>query len=390
MQRKRIVVTGFMASIPISGVIWQHLHYIVGLQRLGHEVYYIEDSSRLPYDPVSGEITNDFSYAAATLTRLAREFDFRDRWGFCARYLPDLPTAGLGHATIRELLRRADAVLNVCGTQEIHEDIEDCTNLIYIESDPGVEQIRVDRGDATPREYLSRHRALFTFGENIGTPEFPVPLHGFDWKPTRQPVVSDFWETGAPPEDGAVFTSIANWNTDNQKDIEWGGEKYLWSKSLEFLKFAEAPQRAGEPFELATDIKQPETRELLRAHGWRITDPKGMSLDHRAYVSYIQASRGEFTVAKDQYVRLRTGWFSDRSACYLAAGRPVITQETGFTRHLGQNRGLFAFSTLDEIPEHVREIRADYALHSRAAAEIATEFFEASKVVASILERAGV
>lgn len=390
MTRKRIVVMGFMASIPIAGVIWQHLHYLVGLQGLGHDVFYIEDSSRLPYDPLRFEVTNDYTYAAATLDRLGREFGFEGRWGFCARYLPDHPTVGLPRPRIRELLATADAVFNVCGTQEIHEDLTDCANLIYLESDPGVEQIRVDHRDPGPLDYLSRHRALFTFGENIGTELFPVPLHGLRWLPTRQPVVTDFWKTGSAPPAHACFTSVANWNTSGQKDIVWRGEKYLWSKSLEFLRFAAAPQRAGETFELATDIKEADTRDLLLAHGWRFADPVPLSLDPRAYVEYIQSSLGEFTVAKDQYVRLQTGWFSDRSACYLAAGRPVITQETGFTRHYGGSRGLFAFRTLEEIAEHVRAIRADYAAHSRAAYEIAAEYFEAGKVLRELLARAGV
>ena len=208
--------------------------------------------------------------------------------------------------------------------------------------------------------------------------------------PTRQPVVTDLWKTDAPPPPAAVFTSIANWNTSDRKDIVWRGEKYLWSKTLEFLKFLDAPHHAGETFELATLIKEPETRALLTSHGWRIGDSFSISVDFDAYIAYVRGSYGEFTVAKDQYVRLHTGWFSDRSACYLAAGRPVITQETGFTRLYGGGRGLLAFTTLEEIVEAVRAINADYPAHSRAAYEVAVEYFEAEKVVGSLLERAGV
>jgi hypothetical protein len=390
MSRKRIVVMGFMASIPIAGVVWQHIHYIVGLLRLGHDVYYIEDSKRLPYQPVTFDTSIDYSYAANTLDTLARRFGFHEKWGFCARFIEGFPTAGLSFERMRELIRTADAVFNVCGTQEIHEDFFDCQNLIYLESDPGVEQIKIDNGDPDPVAYLGQHRALFTFGESIGTDVFPVPLHGYRWMPTRQPVVTDFWKTDAPPPDGAVFTSIANWNTSNRKDIVWRGEKYLWSKTLEFLKFIDAPRYAGETLELATLIKEQETRDLLASHGWRIGDSFSISVDFDAYIAYVRGSYGEFTVAKDQYVRLHTGWFSDRSACYLAAGRPVITQETGFTSHYGGTRGLFSFTTLEEIAEHTRAIRADYALHSKAAAEIAVEYFEATTVLASVLERAGV
>jgi hypothetical protein len=390
MDKKRIVVMGFAAGCPIAGVVWQHIHYIVGLMRLGHDVYYIEDSARLPYNPVTYEVTDDYSYAAGILDKLAKEYGFEGRWSYCARYLPDSPCAGLPLSRVRELYREADAILNVCGSQEFNEDLLQSDRILYVESDPGVEQIKVDKGETTTVDYLRKHRALFTFGEDIGTEHFPVPLHGFQWLPTRQPVVTDLWHTDVPPPAGAVFTSVANWNTSGKKDIEWRGEKYLWSKSLEFLKFIEAPRIAGEDFELATSINDASLRERFAANGWRFTSPDQMSIDYDEYREYLRESKGEFTVAKDQYVRLSTGWFSDRTACYLASGRPAITQETGFTRHYGQQKGLFAFGAIEEIGEAVREINADYPAHCRAAYEIAKEYFEAEKVLAELLEKAGV
>jgi len=145
MKRKRIVVMGFMGSMPIAGVIWQHVHYIVGLGRLGHDVYYIEDSARLPYNPETFEINNQFDYASKVLARLAREFRFKNRWAFCARYLRGRPTAGLSLKKVRQLYHEADAILNICGAQELNEDLLACRRLVYIESDPGVEQIKIDR-----------------------------------------------------------------------------------------------------------------------------------------------------------------------------------------------------------------------------------------------------
>ena len=390
MKRKKIVVMGFMGSMPIAGVIWQHIHYIVGLQRLGHDVYYIEDSARLPYNPQTFEINNEFDYAAQVLAQLANEFGFERRWGFCARYLPGNPTAGLRLTRIRQLYREADAILNVCGTQEFNEDLLKSDRVLYLESDPGVEQIKVDKRTRSTISYLGKHHALFTFGENIGTDRFPVPLHKLKWLPTRQPVVTDLWKTNRAPAAAAVFTSVANWSTSGLKDIEWRGQKYLWSKSREFLRFVAAPKNSGEPFELATDIKDEKTRGKFLRHGWRFTSPHEMSVDYWAYRDYLRRSKGEFTVAKDQYVRLHTGWFSDRSACYLAAGRPVITQETGFTDHYGNEGGLFAFHSLGEIAEAVREINADYRRHSRAAYRIAREVFEAEKVLRDLLNQSGI
>ena len=381
---------GFMGSMPIAGVIWQHVHYIVGLQRLGHDVYYIEDSARLPYNPQTFEVNNDFDYAATILSRLAKEFGFEPRWGFCARYLPGNPTAGFSLKRIRELYHSCDAVLNICGTQELNDDLLESARLIYIESDPGVEQIKVDKRSLSARAYLERHQALFSFGENVGTAKFTVPLHGLKWMPTRQPVVTDLWETDRSPPATAVFTSVANWSTSGLKDITWRGEKYLWSKSREFIRFVTAPKKVGEVFELATDIKNEKERAKFLRNGWRFQSPLQLSVDYHLYRNYIQRSKGEFTVAKDQYVRLHTGWFSDRSACYLAAGRPVVIQDTDFPEAFDSAEGLFRFKTSREIVDAVRAINADYAKHSRVARRIAREFFEAEKVLKSLLERAGI
>ena len=390
MKSKRIVVMGFMGSMPIAGVIWQHIHYVVGLQRLGHDVYYIEDSARLPYNPETFEVTNEFDYAARLLSRLSREFGFKNRWAFCARYLPANPTAGLPFKKIQQLYRDADAILNVCGTQEFNDDLLVSDRILYIESDPGVEQIKIDKEVKSTIEYLRRHRALFTFGENVGTKSFPVPTHGFKWLRTRQPVVTDFWRTKHSPSRAAVFTTVANWSTSGLKDISWRKRKYLWSKSREFLRFISAPKKAGETFEMATNIEHAATRRKFERNGWRLCCPLQMSVDYWLYRDYIQRSKGEFTVAKDQYVRLNSGCFSDRSACYLAAGRPVITQETGFTKLYGGKVGLLSFQSRDEVTNAVIAINREYAKHSRAARAIAREFFEAEKVVKSILDRAGI
>jgi hypothetical protein len=174
------------------------------------------------------------------------------------------------------------------------------------------------------------------------------------------------------------------------KDITWRGEKYLWSKSREFLRFISAPKKAGETFELATNIENPNIRLRFERNGWRFTSPLQMSVDYWRYRDYVQRSKGEFTVAKDQYVRLNTGWFSDRSACYLAAGRPVITQETGFTKIYGGKAGLLSFRSLSGIADAVKTINSDYAKHSKAAYDLAREFFESEKVLESILTHAGI
>lgn len=390
MQKKKIIVMGFMAGCPIAGVVWQHVHYIVGLQRLGHEVYYIEDSARLPYDPVAYEVNESYRYAAKILKQLATEFGFEGRWAYCARYLKTPECAGLSLSRIRELYLEADAILNVCGAQEMNEDLLKSDRIIYVESDPGVEQMKVDNAGGEVPDYLKQHHSLFTFGELVGAPDFPVPTHGVRWLPTRQPVVTDFWYTEGAPRPDAKFTSVANWNTSGRKDVIWRGSTYLWSKSLEFLKFVEAPTRSGESFELATVINDAHALSRFESNHWTFTDPNPISIDMHQYCDYLRGSKGEFTVAKDQYVRLNTGWFSDRTACYLACGRPAITQQTQFTKLYGGQKGLLAFETLDDIAEAVKSINLDYQAHCKAAHEIAVEVFEATKVLASLLERAGI
>ena len=389
MKRKKLVVMGFMAGCPVAGVIWQHIHYIVGLQRLGHDVYYIEDSARYPYDPEELAFTEHFRYPARLLDQLARKFGFEGRWAFCARYQSDLPTAGLSIKQIRRLYREADGILNVCGAQEMNDDLRVSDRILYVESDPAVEQIKVDQRNATTIEYLRQHRKLFTFGENVGRDDFPVPKHGLEWLPTRQPVVLDFCKGARAPAADARFTSVANLNTSG-KDVTWRGETYLWSKAREFLRFIAAPRKAGERFELASGIKDAATQSRFARNNWQLRDPTDLTDNFKLYRHYLRRSKAEFTVAKDQYVRLRTGWFSDRSACYLAAGRPVIMQDTGFSDHYGGDGGLFAFSSLAEIVEAVKMINADYAKHSRAARAIAREVFDAEKVLRSLLDRAGI
>jgi hypothetical protein len=392
MKQKKIIVLGFMGGCPIAGVIWQHIHFIVGLQRLGHDVYYVEDTGTYPYNPVRPDIS-DHSYSTLTLSKLANEHGFEGRWAYCARYRAPFAVDGMEWRTLLKLYKEADCALNICGSHAINEEIASVRHLIYVESDPGVQQIKIDKGDRVTIDYMRAHRQLFTFGENIGTREFLIPLHDFSWMGTRQPIVTDFWcaaEEARSPNPEAALTSICNWYTSGKNDITWRGINYLWSKSLEFVRFSEAPKRTREVFELASDIPPGSDRELLLANNWKLISPHELSVDWNGYRNYICNSKGEFTCAKDQYVRLNTGWFSDRSACYLAAGRPVVTQETGFSRHYGGKDGLLSFSTMEEIVDAVNSIRSDYRKHSRAALEIAREFFEAKKVLKSLLERSGV
>ena len=238
------------------------------------------------------------------------------------------------------------------------------------------------RTTITRSTQLNAHTHFFSFGENIGHIECLVPSTGHTWLPTRQPVDLSIWTTNEPTVD--AYRTITTWSNKG-KDIEWNGERWYWTKDREFEKFLDLPRRVDPDLVLATGVDQ-ETRTLLEAFGWTVERSRFNAGESEQYVRYIAQSRGEFTIARDQYWRPRTGWFSDRSACYLASGRPVVTQETGFSRFIPTGEGLFAFSTIDEAAAAIETIELDYDRHRNAAREIAAEYFDARKVLTRLLD----
>jgi hypothetical protein len=381
----KIIVFGILFYYPLAGVNYQFLHYLLGLRRLGYDPYYVEDSGRWVYDPTINDLTPDASRNIAAVLPMLVEHGFADRWAFRGDY-PDGQCYGMTEQQIFELYREADAFLNVTGAQEIREEHLRCKRRIYVESDPFVAQVQVAQGNKSVIAALSAHDTLFSFGENLGNPDCAVPMDPrFRWLPTRQPVAVDLWESEAPC--GDAYNTITTWSNRN-KDIEYNGEKYYWTKDREFKKYLDLPLRRDVPFELAVGVND-EVDRLLREKGWRRTDSMHVSRNPACYRKYIQQSRGEFTVARDQYTRPKTGWFSDRSVCYLAAGRPVITEETGFSKFLPSGEGLFGFSSMDDILRAIDTIESDYEGNCRAAREIAHEHLAAEKVVGDLISRAG-
>jgi hypothetical protein len=260
--------------------------------------------------------------------------------------------------------------------------------LVYLETDPVRLQIELHENQQAAIDLLEPHCALFTFGENYGNADCKLPVsERFRFIPTRQPVVLEYWQGGEG--DNNLFTTIGNWKQ-RWREVSFGGETYHWSKHYEYLKFITLPQCTSQPFELALSCLDDKDRKMLQEQGWQIRDSLAFEMDVDAYRQYITGSRGEFTVAKDQNVRLRSGWFSDRSATYLAAGRPVITQETGFNNILPTGEGLFGFLTMEEILHAVEAINSDYARHSQAAAAIAREYLSDDVVLARLLADVGV
>jgi len=386
--RCRVVVAGYFVRFPIGGYVWQVLHYLLGFARLGCEVSFYEDSAYYPlaYDPSSGASGEDYSFGVRRLGEVLEDFGFAGRWIFWDARRNEFH-GGSGEET-RRLFAEADVLVNVAGVNRLGEWRLPPAR-IYVDIDPAFTQIRLEQGDDELRGLLAEHNLFFTLGENVGTARSPLPSGGIEWRPSRPPVICDLWQSAAPPIAHAPFTTIGKWDA-RGRDVEFRGVRYHWRKSLEWRKFLDLPARTGERFELAMDVERvPEDRWLLTARGWEVRPPLSISMDPSLYRRYIQASKGEFSAAKDMNVRLRSGWFSDRSVCYLAAGRPVVMQDTGFGDVVPTGRGLFAVRGLEDAVEALSEIAADYAAHAGAARAIACESFEATRVLRPMLEAAG-
>jgi hypothetical protein len=382
----KIIVFGIIFWYPLAGVTYQFLHYLIGLRRLGYDPYYVEDSGRWIYNPETFLFSPDASANIRAVAPILEAHGFAGRWAFRGNYEGG-QCYGMTEAELLQLYREADAFLNVTASQELREEHMACPRRIYVESDPFAVQIKIAEQDQPTINAVAAHDIHFSYGENLGEPDCTIPVERFHWLPTRQPVVMDLWDNPHPASPDSAYTTITTWHNKGKR-IVFRGEVYYWTKGREFLKFVNLPKLREPRFELAFEATE-KTKQILHRHGWSTVHSLPISRDVNLYRDYIRHSRGEFTVAKDQVVRPRSGWFSDRSCCYLAAGRPVITQETGFSKFLPSGKGLFGFGSMDEILAAVDVIESDYEGSCRAAREIASEYFAAEKVLGSLMERAG-
>jgi hypothetical protein len=387
----RLVIVGMMGRLPYAGVTWQILHYLEGFRRLGHDVYYIEDTGAWPFDPDKDCITDDSTYAVNYISGMMNWCGLNDRWAYKATE-QDGRIFGLSESHFTRVLREADVLINLSSCTTLNVQHMRIPIRVYLETDPVRPQIEIANGNAGTLSLLNAHTHHFSFGENLGAPDCDVPVRTFRYTHTRQPIILDWWQPSSDRQSIRFtddrFTTISSWRQAD-RDIEWQGELYTWSKHHQFLRFLDLPSRTAQALELAL-AGDANAVQLLTGHGWRVLDACSLSKSIGSYHDYIVGSRGEFTVAKDQYARLRSGWFSDRSACYLAAGRPVVTQDTGFGNIFPIGEGLFAFSSMDEILAAFAAINSDYEKHQGAARAIAEEYFRAETVLGKLLGDLGV
>jgi hypothetical protein len=381
----KAIVTGMIASYPVGGVVWDYGQYALGLERLGFEVYYLEDTGWQTYDPLRGEYGEDCAYAVKflgeSLARLSPTLGHR--WHF--RNM-DGRTFGIDAKAFAELVADADLFLNVSGGTLLRNEYMPNKRKVLIDSDPGWNHFRnYPRWDAHPNWHGSHgyraHDFFFTFAERIGRPGCVLPSMGLKWQPTRPPVVLGCWQPEPP---GEKWTTVMTWKN-FQETIVYQGVTY-GTKEMEFGKVQELPSRVKAKLELALGGAAAPVEDWRRL-GWSIVDSQSISVTAEDYRHYIQRSRGEFSVAKNVYVATRSGWFSCRSVCYLAAGRPVVMQDTGWSEFIPTGQGIFTFSNLDEAARGIEAVEADYARHQQAARELARSHFDSNKVLGELLNR---
>lgn len=385
-MKPNVVVMGLMGQYPFAGMAWQVLHHLVGFERLGAEVWYVESSGAPPYSPRLQSITDSARESVRFVSETLARHGLADRW----TYWDSLEDCwhGFGRERAEALLTEADLVLNLCGAANPDATARRRGCLVYVETDPIFEQTKLARGDTGTRAYLESHDALFTYGNRIGRSDCRVPDGGLRWHRTLPPVVVDLWESPAPVT--APWRTIATYRN-RGKDVVLDGRTYHWSKHPNFEKVIDLPRRTHEPLEIAlVTAGESGVRERFLANGWKLEDPVAISSDAETYRSYIRGARGEFSVEKEDQTELRVGWFSDRSVCFLAAGRPCVLQDTGIDVRVPVGEGLLEWRSADEAADCLARVASDYERHCAAALRMAREHFEATRLLREMLDVAGI
>ncbi|HTL54729.1 MAG TPA: hypothetical protein VL361_03585 [Candidatus Limnocylindrales bacterium] len=372
----KIICSGHMVRYPLAGQSWHHLQYLVGLKRLGHEVIFFEHFGwpDACYDPVTNTLSPDPTYGIAYVNELLRPHGLENSWCYLSE---DGSSHGLSREALHQACREADLYLNISNINWIPE-LEDCRCRVLIDTDPVFTQIGA-HGMGGP---FTRYHRLFTYGENVHRPGCEMPTAHMSWLPTRQPVVPDCWPV-SPGQAEAPFTTIMNSMSFAPRRYQG---RFYGQKDIEFEPFLSLPLQVEQPMEIALNAPK-EVRKRAVEQGWRLADPRKVTQTPTVYQSYLSSSHAEFSVAKHGYVSTSCGWFSDRSTGYLATGRPVVVQDTGFSRVLPTGLGLLSFSTHTEALQCIEKLQNNYDDHCRAARQLVEEYFDAPKVLTDLLEQ---
>ena len=395
-DRLRVLVTGYLVRRPVGGLAWHYLQYVLGLAELGHDVFYIEDSEDYPscFDPStrredqagqSGEPatferqTRDPSYGLTFVGAVFDRLGLPERWAYYDGHQREWLGPGAGR--MPEICASADVVINVSNSISLRPWLRTVPVRILIDTDPVFGQLRHIHVPGWLERTLA-HNVFLTYGENYQQAGCSIPVDGLPWRPTRQPVVLSRWPKIASPEKPRL-TSVMSWKS---YDAARDGDRRYGLKSDSFAAYLDLPGRVGCELQLAIDAGA-EARATLKSHGWGIRDALAVTRDPWTYQEFIQASSAELGIAKQAYVSARSGWFSERSAVYLASGRPVIVQETGFSDWLNVDLAVLPFSSPEEAVGRIEELLRDYKAHESAAREVASEFFGAEKVLQEVLDQ---
>ncbi len=374
-DRLRILVSGLIAADPgQGGATWGTLQYLLGLQRLGHDVWLVE-----PVDSLTPE-------RAAYFSNVMAAFGLDQRSAMLATESRE--TVGVAYEVLQRHLSPADLLINISGMLQDEGLVSRIPTRVYLDIDPAFNQLWQEAHGIEMR--FGGHTHHVTIGPGIGQPDCSIPTCGLNWLPTTQLVVLEQWPSmGADTIRYHGLTTIGNWR--GYGGAEYQG-KFYGQKVHSFREFFEVPTMTDEPFIVAIGI-HPDEKEDLRAfhrNNWQLLDPAVVAATPHQYREFVQASKAELGIAKSGYVLSDCGWFSDRSICYLASGRPVLAQDTGYHRYLPTGRGLLKFATTDELVAGVQAINDDYPAHAQAAREIAEEYFDSDKVLGSLLGLVGV
>jgi hypothetical protein len=375
-----VVVTGWVAPFPAAGFLWHAVSFALGFQALGHKVWFVEDSGDEPWgwDPDAGVEDPECRAGIRFLADEMEALGLGDRWAY--RDVPSGRSHGLDEPAVRDLLAGADVLVNVSLTTAMRPEYLDVPHRLAIDTDPVFTQVRVARGDGLLSAVPETHTRLYTFGRP------PLPAQRHEWVPTRQPVAADRWPVQEPAPPGGPFTTVTTWKA--YDPVAWEGVSYA-AKDVSFRPFLDLPRRRPDlPLcvALGAGTEPQHGVRALSANGWRVVNSLDVTRTTEAYRSFIADSVGELGFAKHGYVAARSGWFSERSCCYLASGRPVVAQDTGWTDWLPSGDGLLAFSTPEDAEVAMDEVLADPDRHGRAARKLVEEHFDAARVCADLLE----